>query len=88
MKKTILLFFVLLAASTITFAQSKPRKADPDESAKMTPDQRYVRETTRKSKNGKKDLSVKKRIKTQEKEDRKARKMKAPSSGPRRKPKS
>jgi len=85
MKKAILLF-VLLAASTITFAQKRPKKATQDESAKMTPDQRYVRETTRQTKNGKKDISIKKRIKTQDKQDRKARKMKtAPSQG-RRKP--
>lgn len=86
MKKAILLF-VLLAASTISFAQSRPKRASQDESAKMTPDQRYVRETTRKSKNGKKDISVKKRIKTQDKEDRKARKMKPPPPPVRRKPK-
>ena len=75
MKKAILLF-VLLAASTITFAQKKSKKLSTDESAKMTADQRYVHETTRKSKHGKKDLSVKKKIRTEEKQDRKARKMK------------
>ena len=75
MKKAILLF-VLLAASTITFAQKKPKKLSTDESSKMTADQRYVRESTRKSKSGKKDLSLKKKIRTEEKQDRKARKMK------------
>lgn len=85
MKKAILLF-VLLAVSTITFAQKRPKRATQDESAKMTPDQRYVRETTRQTKNGKKDISVKKRIKTQDKQDRKARKMKAPPPQQRRRP--
>jgi hypothetical protein len=75
MKKTILLF-VLLAVSTITFAQKKSKKLTQDESSKMTADQRYVHETTRKSKSGKKDLSLKKKIRTEEKQDRKARKMK------------
>jgi len=75
MKKAILLF-VLLAASTITFAQKKSKKLSVDESSKMTADQRYVHESTRKSKSGKKDLSVKKKIRTEEKQDRKARKMK------------
>ncbi|MEI9921208.1 MAG: hypothetical protein WDO14_20805 [Bacteroidota bacterium] len=75
MKKAILLF-VLLAASTITFAQKKNKKLSTDESSKMTADQRYVHETTRKSKSGKKDLSLKKKIRTEEKQDRKARKMK------------
>ena len=76
MKKAILLF-VLLAASTITFAQKKTKKLSVDESSKMTADQRYVHESTRKSKSGKKDLSLKKKIRTEEKQDRKARKMKA-----------
>jgi hypothetical protein len=75
MKKTILLF-VLLAVSTITFAQKKSKKLTQEESSKMTADQRYVHETTRKSKSGKKDLSLKKKIRTEEKQDRKARKMK------------
>ena len=75
MKKAILLF-VLLAASTITFAQKKTKKLSVDESSKMTADQRYVHESTRKSKSGKKDLSLKKKIRTEEKQDRKARKMK------------
>ncbi len=75
MKKAILLF-VLLAISTITFAQKKSKKLSADESAKMTQDQRYVHETQRKSKNGKKDLSLKKKIRAEEKQDRKARKMK------------
>ena len=74
MKKAILLF-VLLAISTFTFAQ-KRKKLSTDESSKMTADQRYVHESQRKSKNGKKDLSLKKKIRTEEKQDRKARKMK------------
>ena len=74
MKKAILLF-VLLAISTFTFAQ-KRKKLPTDESSKMTADQRYVHESQRKSKNGKKDLSLKKKIRTEEKQDRKARKMK------------
>jgi hypothetical protein len=75
MKKAILLF-VLLAISTLTFAQRKTKKLSSDESSKMTSDQRYVHETQRKSKNGKKDMSLKKKIRTEEKQDRKARKMK------------
>jgi hypothetical protein len=75
MKKAILLF-VLLAISTFTFAQRKTKKLTVDESAKMTADQRYVHESTRKSKSGKKDLSMKKKIRTEEKQDRKARKIK------------
>lgn len=75
MKKAILLF-VLLAISTLTFAQKKSKKLSAEESSKMTSDQRYVHETTRKSKSGKKDLSLKKKIRAEEKQDRKARKMK------------
>jgi hypothetical protein len=75
MKKAIL-FFVLLAISTISFAQKKSKKLSADESSKMTADQRYVHESTRKSKSGKKDLSLKKKIRTEKKQDQKARKMK------------
>jgi hypothetical protein len=75
MKKAIVLF-VLLAISTYSFAQKKSKKLSENESAKMTPEQRYVHESTRKSKSGKKDLSIKKKIRTEEKQDRKARKMK------------
>jgi len=75
MKKAILLF-VLLAISTFTFAQRKTKKLTTDESAKMTSDQRYVHETQRKSKSGKKDLSMKKKVRAEEKQDRKARKIK------------
>lgn len=75
MKKAILLF-VLLAISTFTFAQRKNKKLTVDESSKMTSDQRYVHETQRKSKSGKKDLSLKKKIRSEEKQDKKARKIK------------
>ncbi len=75
MKKAILLF-VLLAISTLTFAQKKVKKLSSEESSKMTSDQRYVHENQRKSKNGKKDLSLKKKVRTEEKADKKARKMK------------
>ena len=75
MKKAILLF-VLLAISTLTFAQKKSKKLSDNESSKMTADQRYVHETQRKSKSGKKDLSLKKKIRAEEKQDKKARKIK------------
>jgi hypothetical protein len=78
MKKAILVF-VLLAISTFTFAQRKTKKLSTEESSKMTQDQRYVHETHRKSKGGKKDLSIKKKVRAEEKQDRKARKMKASS---------
>lgn len=77
MNKIILLFVFLAFSTTATFAQMHGKKASADESKKMTPDQRYVRESTRKSKGGKKDISVKKKIRTEKKQDRKARKMKS-----------
>jgi hypothetical protein len=77
MKKFVLLLSVLLAISTVSFAQKKSKKLSADESAKMTADQRYVYESNRKSKGGKKkDASLKKKIRTEEKQDRKARKIK------------
>jgi hypothetical protein len=81
MKKAILLF-VLLAISTFSFAQKKTKKLSDNESSKMTADQRYVHESTRRSKSGKKDLSLKKKIRTEEKQDRKARKMKGSKRRP------
>ncbi len=78
MKKFVILLSFLMALSAVSFAQKKSKKLSADESAKMTADQRYVYETTRKSKGGKKkDTSLKKKIKTEEKQDRKARKIKS-----------
>ena len=93
MKKAILLF-VLLAVSGFAFAQKKSKKLTAEESAKMTPDQRVVYENERTEKRGKKtagtkvskkqrEKSLKKKIKTEEKQDHKARKIKSTRNGKR-----
>ncbi|MBL7857888.1 MAG: hypothetical protein JNM57_09375 [Cyclobacteriaceae bacterium] len=76
MFKIVIILFLSLAFNT-TFAQ-KNRKLTKDEMTKMTPEQRLVHESNRKSKNGKKDLSNKKKVKIQKKTSRKSEKIKPP----------
>lgn len=76
MKKLLsLLIFLLLTG--VAYGQ-KAKKLTKVESANLTQEQRNVRETTRKSKGGKKDLSMKKRVKIDKKQDKKARNIKSP----------
>lgn len=49
-----------------------------EESARMTQDQRVIYETDRKTKRGKKDISLKKRVKVAKKTDSKSRKIHQP----------
>lgn len=70
------ILLVLLAFSFVSYGQKKTKKLSRDQSANMTADQRYVHESQRKSNKKKKDLSMKKRVRVEEKQDRKARKIK------------
>lgn len=74
--KKLAILLVLLAISFVSFGQKKSKKLSRDQSANMTADQRYVHETQRRSNKKKKDLSMKKRVRIEEKQDRKARKLK------------
>ncbi len=77
MKKLLFLVFLLVGVSQVSFAQKRSKKLSADQSAKMTPEQRLVHETNRKTKGGKKkDLSLKQKIRAEERQDRKARKIK------------
>lgn len=73
--KKILLLIPLMLISLFGLAQKKSKKV---EDANLTQEQRLTRATDRKTKGGKKEISMEKKIKTAKKEDRKARKTKKP----------
>lgn len=73
---TLCLCFVLV--SFAGYAQKKQRKLTKDEMAKMTQDQRLVYEHDRKSKQGKKDLSLKKKERISKRQDRKSKHIHGP----------
>ena len=70
--KKIIGLFLFIAWSSPVFSQ----KLSKDESRKMTQEQRIVYESDRKSKGGKKKLSMKKKTKIDKKQARKAKRMK------------
>lgn len=74
MKWLLLVGFVLI--SVAVKAQTGP--LPKEESSRMTQDQRVVYETDRKTKRGKKDISLKKRVKVANKTDKKSRKISQP----------
>jgi hypothetical protein len=78
MKKIAGLIIVLLALSISAFAQKKNSKLTKEESAKMTQDQRVLHEVDRKSKHGKKDVSMRKKIRIDKKQARKSKRIKQP----------
>jgi hypothetical protein len=67
----------LVLISVVVKAQTGP--LPKEESARMTQDQRVVYETDRKTKRGKKDISLKKRVKVAKKTDSKSRKIHQPT---------
>lgn len=69
MKK--LLFIALLLLPATLLAQRVTKK----ETTQLTQEQRLVRESSRKGKKGKKKLSMKKRVKIDQQQDRKARRV-------------
>jgi len=66
----------LVMACTFAFGQSSSKRLTKEQSARMTADQRFVHEADRKSKHGKKDLSMKKRVKMSKRQDRRSRRIK------------
>lgn len=72
----------LLVFITSLASYGQQRKLTRNESANMTQEQRIVHETERKKKKGKKKknkkVSMKKRVKIDKKQDKKARKVKSP----------
>lgn len=67
--------FLLLLITASAYAQRAP-KVTKSQTKQLTPEQRLVHESNRKSKGGKKNLSMKKRVKIDKKQDKKARKIK------------
>lgn len=68
---------ILLFASQVAVAQTDG-KLSKEEASRMTQEQRVVHESDRKSKHGKKDLTLKKKIRISKEMDRKSRKMHQP----------
>jgi hypothetical protein len=75
--KTLFSIVLLLLTSFAGFAQ-KSKKLSKKESANLTQEQRMVRGADRKSKGGKKDLSMKKRVNIDQQQDKRARSVKGP----------
>jgi predicted small lipoprotein YifL len=76
--KKIFVFVVALAVLSVSAFGQKNPKLTNEESSKMTQDQRVLHEVDRKSKRGKKDVSMKKKIKIDKKQARKSKRMKQP----------
>jgi len=94
MKRLLIVTCLLLATIAGSYGQGrskeiKTKKLTKDESASLTPEQRLVHETNRKTKSGKNDkkLSTKKKAKIQKKQARAAYHTKPPKTAPRSKPK-
>jgi hypothetical protein len=78
MKKAIFLLF-LAALAFPAKSQAQGQKLNSVDAASKTPDQRFVYETERKAKKKKKrNVSTKKKVRIQEKQDRQMRRKKAP----------
>ena len=92
MKKLFLVTCLLLASIAMTFGQSrdkkiKSKKLSKSESANLTPEQKLVHETDRKTKGGKKKMSTKQKARIQKKQARAAKHTKQPGGAQRAKPK-
>lgn len=77
MIKKIIGCVALILMTFLAHGQSKAKKLSKEEAAGKTQEQRIVHESNRKSKNGKKNLSTKKKVQIAQKQDRRARKTKA-----------
>ena len=75
--KKVLAICLFIALSIPVLAQ-KSAKLPKEESKKMTQDQRVLYESDRKSKGGKKKMSMKKKVRIDKKQSRKAKRMKQP----------
>ena len=82
--KIVFLLIGLFSANAV-FAQ-KSKKLSKDEMTRMTNEQRLVHETNRKSKNGKKEMSNRKKVKVQKKTNRRSEKIKQPKQKKRKGP--
>ena len=76
--KVIALCICITVSSVAAIAQQSHRKLTNEESAKMTQEQRLVYENDRKSKNGKRTLSLKKKERINRKQQRKSERIRTP----------
>jgi hypothetical protein len=94
MKRLFIVTCLLLATIAGSYGQArgkemKRKKLSKSEAANLTPEQRLVHETDRKTNGGKKKkLSTRQKAKIQRKQSRSARHTKQPASAPRSRPKS
>ncbi len=72
MKSKLVLFFLTMALQG-AFAQTQVKKLDNEDATKLTLDQRVVHETDRKTKRGKKKMSVAKKVRIEKQQIRRAR---------------
>jgi uncharacterized protein YdeI (BOF family) len=75
--KKVLAICLMIALSVPVLAQ-KSGKLSKEDSKRMTQDQRVLHESDRKSKGGKKKMSMKKKVRIDKKQARKAKRMKQP----------
>lgn len=76
--KKLLAFWILLTTCLVPAFSQKSKKLTKEESAKLTQEQRILHETDRKSKRGKKDVSMKKKIRIDKRQARKSKRIKEP----------
>jgi hypothetical protein len=82
-KKLFLVICVLLASIAVSFGQSRDKKPtskklSKSEAANLTPEQRLVHETDRKTKGGKKKMSTKQKARIQKRQARAAKNTRQP----------
>lgn len=87
MKRLLLVICLLVASIAVAFGQSrdkeiKSKKLSKDEAANLTPEQKLVHESDRKTKNGKKKMSTKQKAKLQKKQARAAQHTHQPGGAP------
>jgi hypothetical protein len=85
MKRLFLVICLLLASIALTFGQSrdkkiKSKKLSKSEAANLTPEQKLVHESDRKTKGGKKKLSTKQKSRIQKKQARAAKHTRQPGT--------
>ena len=92
MKRLFLVICLMLASIAASFGQSrdkeiKSKKLSKSEAANLTPEQKLVHETDRKTKSGKKKMSTKQKARIQKKQARAAKHTRQPEGAQRAKPK-
>ena len=85
--KSALLLTSFLLITWVSFGQSGKNSTGPSQAGKETQEQRLTRAQDKKSKGGKKNLTMQQKVNVAKKQDKKAAKQKAPKQQRRPKPK-